>query len=425
MPDIFALVDCNNFYASCEKLFVPQLGNKPVVVLSNNDGCVIARSQEAKSLGINMGVPVFEIEYLIQKHNVHVFSTNYSLYGNMSRRVMQILAEHVPDLEIYSIDEAFLDLSFVPIERLETFVIKLKKYVQQSAGIPVSIGIATTKTLAKAANHLAKTDSRHGGILNLFGHPLMDQFLKNITVRDLWGVGEKYCAFFHRNGINNAFDLKNTDPYFVRNHLGVVGQRLVMEINEKPCYMLDDNPDQKKEMCTARSFGRPLTEYAELEEATSSYAAKVAEKLRGQSSLAGAVLVFVMTNKFAKGPQYVNYQLMKLDVPTNQTTELIHNCRLLLKELYKEGYSYKKTGVIVSELVPDSGEQMSLWNTSSSPQARKLIKLVDKINHQTGGEVLRYAVQGNGESWKMRQHNLSPHYTTRWNDVLSINIDNR
>lgn len=424
MPDIFALVDCNNFYTSCEKLFVPQLANNPVVVLSNNDGCVIARSSEAKSLGIGMGIPVFEIESLIRKHNVQVFSTNYSLYGNISGRVMQVLADHVNDMEIYSIDEAFLDLSFLPFEKLNAYAIGLKNAVHKSAGIPVSIGIAPTKILAKAANHLAKKNPEYNGIFNLYAHPSFDHLLKQIAVADLWGVGEKYQQFFRRNGIHTALDLKQSDPFFIRNHLGVIGQRLVMELNGKPCYLLDDNPNNKKEICTSRSFGHPITEYDELEEATMNYAAKVAEKLRSESSLAGSVLVFVMTNKFAKGPQYVNYQQTKLNVPSNQTTELIHHCSVLLRNLFRKGYRYKKSGIIVSELVPESGEQTALWKKSSSPRSHMLSKIIDRINNNTGKEMLRYAVQGNGESWKMRQHNLSPHYTTRWNEVLSVNIDN-
>lgn len=423
MPDIFALVDCNNFYASCERLFVPSIDTKPVLVLSNNDGCVIARSQEAKSLGIKMGIPVFEIGHIIRNNNVKVFSTNYSLYGDISQRVMGILAESVPQLEIYSIDEAFLDLSFVPREKLDQFAEELRKKVTKFTGIPVTIGIAYSKTLAKAANQLAKSISSFQGILNFCGNEDKNDLLDHLDVKDVWGVGDKFRAFFQRNGIHTAMHLKHADPYHVRNHLGIVGQRLVLELNDQPCYPLDDNPEQKKEICTSRSFGKPLTTFNELEEATTTYASKVAKKLRSQNSLAGSLLVFVMTNKFASGPQYVNYQLIHLPSPSNQTPVFIHYSRKLLKSLFRDGYKYKKSGVIVSDLIPDDGQQTSLWEKLPTVAEKRLMQVIDGINERSGSEAVRYAAQGTGVSWKMRQNNLSPHYTTRWEDLLTVDMD--
>jgi len=423
MSDIFALVDCNNFYASCERIFSPSLERKPLVVLSNNDGCVIARSEEAKALGIGMGVPVFEIGDIIQQHQVHVFSTNYSLYGDISLRVMNVLASFVPGIEIYSIDEAFLDISHIPKEKLDEFGRAIKDRVFRYTGIPVSIGIAPTKTLAKAASHLAKSEKYPGGVLSFKGKTDENDQLHQLPVSEIWGVGEKYQEFFRRSAIFSALDLKNADEYRIREHLGVVGQRLVLELKGKACYKLDDSPEQKKEICTSRSFGHPIESYEELEEATTSYVAKVAMKLRKQKSLAQDLLVFVMTNKYATGPQYVNHNIVKLPSPTNQTQALIHYARIVLKSIYRKGYLYKKSGIIVSRLVRDNGTQTTLWEKGISLRTKRLLKIIDAINEKSGIEKIKFAVQGSGESWKMRQHSLSPHYTTRWEDILTVDMD--
>lgn len=425
MSDIFALVDCNNFYVSCERLFAPSIRNSPVVVLSNNDGCVIARSDEAKLLGIGMGVPVFEIGSLIETHQVQVFSTNYALYGNLSQRVMQVLASDVPDLEIYSIDEAFLDLSAIPYDDLPGHCFRLKEKIFRETGIPVSIGVGPSKTLAKAANHLAKTRPDKGGVLSLSHQVSADKLLHEIPVEHVWGVGEKYCQFFHRSGIFSALDLKQANPYHIRNHLGVPGQRLVVELNGKACYQFDDNPELKKEICTSRSFGHPLSDFAELEEATTSYASKVARKLRDRKMLARTMLVFVMTNKFSRGPQYVNYEVAELPVAANDTPSLVHQCRLLLNRIYRKGYRYKKSGVIVSELVPDEGRQKTLWQGEADDRMEKLMRVMDRLNTSGDHDLLKFAVQGNGSNWKMRQHNLSPRYTTKWKEILTVDLDGK
>ncbi len=423
MPRSFALVDCNNFYASCEKLFFPSLEGKPVVVLSNNDGCVIARSEEAKAVGIKMGVPVFEIPEIIKQNNVHVFSTNYALYGDISQRVMNTISQMVPEIEIYSIDEAFIDLSFIPEEELESFGIKIKKTVNKWTGMSVSVGIGPTKTLAKVANHLAKDDKKLNGVLSLVNPKIKEEILKAVKVESIWGVGDKFAQFFRRSSLDSAFDLLFADEYRIREKLGVVGQRIVLELRGTECYPLNENPETKKEICTSRSFGHPIETYDELEQATSNYVAKVAKKLRVGKSLAQSLLIFIMTNKYAKGPQYVNYKIVKLPVATNQTSELIHYARIALKALFREGYKYKKSGIIVSELVPDKGVQKALWENQDRDKKQKLINTIDKINRQAGIDTVKFAIQGQEENWKMRQHNLSPRYTTQWKDILVVDVD--
>ena len=425
MKKVFALVDCNNFYASCERIFVPSLEGKPVIVLSNNDGCIIARSDAAKLLGIKMGIPVFKIPEIIEKNNVHVFSTNYAFYGDISQRVMNILAELAPDTEIYSIDEAFLDLSGIPKNDLIEFGKKIKETVKQWTGIPVSIGIAPTKTLAKIANYIAKTDNSIHGILNLTDNNNFDHYLKNIPIGEIWGVGEKYAQFFRKSKIFTAYDLKQSDENRIKEHLGVMGQRLVLELRGTVCYPMDSNPDTKKEICTSRSFGQPVTSYEELEQATMSYVSKVAQKLRKQKSLANSILIFIMTNKFANGPQYVNYKIVQLPVPTNQTAELIHYAVIALKKLYKKGYAYKKSGVIVSDVVSAKGAQTNLWDDVDRDKNEKLLEVIDNINRKAGIEQVKFAVQGTEETWHMQQHHLSPHYTTKWSDILIVDVDKK
>jgi DNA polymerase V len=419
----FALVDCNNFYASCEQLFFPSLEGKPVVVLSNNDGCVIARSNEAKAVGIKMGVPVFEIMDVIEQKNVHVFSTNYALYGDISQRVMNTLSQMVPEIEIYSIDEAFVDLSFVPGKELESFGIKIKETVKKWIGISVSVGIGPTKTLAKAANHLAKSDNKFGGVVSLSNSELKEGFLKTVNVRDIWGVGDKYAQYFNKSTLFTAVDLLKADEHRIKEKLGVVGQRIVLELRGKVCYPLNENPETKKEICTSRSFGHAIESYDELEQATTSYVVKVAQKLRKGKVLAQSLLIFIMTNKYASGPKYVNYKIVRLPVATNQTPELIHYARIALKALYRDGYKYKKSGIIVSEIIPDHGIQSALWDEKNRDKQQKLINAIDKINRQAGIEKVKFAIQGQGEGWKMHQDNLSPRYTTRWADILVVDVD--
>jgi len=301
---------------------------------------------------------------------------------------------------------------------------KIQKRIRKWTGIPVSVGIGPTKILAKAANHISKTNPEYTGVLVLNGNPETDHQLKNLPVEMIWGVGEKYHHFFKNLNICNAFDLLNADENRIREKLGIIGQRLVLELRGTVCYPLNQNPETKKEICTSRSFGYPIENYEELEEATTTYIAKVAKKLRKQKTLAQHLLVFIMTNKYASGPQYVNYKIVKLPSASNQTHELVHYAVVALKELYRKGYKYKKSGVIVSELIPDDGFQTALWDKKNRRKHKKLLDIVDRINENAGIEKVKFAVQGSEETWKMRQHNLSPHYTTRWADILIVDVDN-
>ncbi|RPJ80477.1 MAG: DUF4113 domain-containing protein, partial [Deltaproteobacteria bacterium] len=287
------------------------------------------------------------------------------------------------------------------------------------------VGIAPTKTLAKIANHLAKSDPQYKGVFNFLNHPEKDKLLQNIPVGEVWGVGDKYEEFFRRSNIITAFDLKNADENRIKEHLGVIGQRLVLELREMVCYPINQNPETKKEITTSRSFGHPVESYEDLEQATISYVSKVAIKLRKQKSLAQSLLIFIMTNKYAQGPKYVNYKIVRLPVPSSQTQELIHYSLIALKQLYRKGYLYKKTGIVVSEVIPETGIQTGLWDDVNREKNRKLMAVIDKINKKSGSGQLKFAVQGSDESWKMRQENLSPHFTTQWSDILVVDVDRK
>ncbi|MCD4737159.1 MAG: Y-family DNA polymerase [Bacteroidales bacterium] len=421
---VFALIDCNNFYASCEAVFQPRLAGRPVVVLSNNDGCVISRSEEAKAAGVKMGVPVFTIKEIIEENNVAVFSTNYTLYGDISQRVMNTLASFTPEIEIYSIDEAFLQLQLAQ-DKLSFFDLgkKIKNTVETWTGIPVSVGLGASKTLAKAAGYLAKKIEGNKGVCEIPKDTEGENLLDHIRIENLWGIGEKYSLFLQKNNIFTALELKNADDRWIRSHLGVMGQRIVSELNGTVCYPLNNNPDDKKEICTSRSFGKPLKKFEELEVATVSYVSRVGEKLRKQNLLARKLLVFIMTNKYATGPQYVNYKMIQLPVPTNNSSDLIHYTVIGLKHLFREGYLYKKSGIIVSELIPEQGEQLFLWQKGDSAKTRKLQKLMDELNLKEGKSKVRFAVEETNEFWKMKQEKLSQAYTTRWNDIMKIDLD--
>jgi DNA polymerase V len=418
---IIALVDCNNFYASCERIFNPRLEGKPVVVLSNNDGCIIARSDEAKKLGIRMGVPAFEISSLLEKNNVHVFSTNYELYGDISQRVMTILAQFSPSLEIYSIDEAFLDLTGIKTD-MEEFGKKIAGTIKKWTSIPVTIGIAPTKTLAKAANHLAKENGWWGLTLNPSQHEYIDHLLHMLPIEEIWGIGPQYAAYLNRYSIITAFDLKNARENWVRKHLGVVGVRTVSELHGQPCYTVANLPIGRKGLCVSRSFGKSTADYEELEQATTEFVAIVAEKLRKQKSVAQALTVFVMTNRFARGPHYVNGVTVQLPVATNSTLEFIHHTVMTLKRLYRKGYNYKKSGVIATDIIPEENLQCSLWDDADREKHKKLTRIMDTINTRMGKGKIKFAVQGTQRNWKMKQEKLSPSYTTRWEDLLTIDI---
>ena len=420
---MFALVDCNNFYASCERVFDPRLEQRPIVVLSNNDGCVIARSNEAKALGIAMGEPAFQKEEVYAKHNVAVFSSNFALYGDMSQRVMRTLAQHSAAMEIYSIDEAFLECGGLTADGLDRFGSQLRKTVKQWTGIPVSIGVAPTKTLAKVANHVAKRLPDNSGVCVLEKDETIEYCLKKLPVEKLWGVGQRYALFLRSWGINTAWDLRRMPEGWVKDNMTVVGLRLQKELKGEPCIPMEHNPQKKKEICTSRSFGTMVTELDELKQAVSMYATRCAEKLRTQNSCTNLVNVFLHTNPFRPDlPQYKNVRLVRLPVASNSTLTIVQSALRGLESIYMKGYQYKKAGVIVSGLVPSNTIQYNVFHSTDEDRHMRLMTAMDKVNDREGRDVLRVAEQGFTRRWTLRQERLSPCYTTRWADFMTIAV---
>jgi DNA polymerase V len=422
MPPVFAIVDCNNFYVSCEQVFNPKLVGKPVVVLSNNDGCVVARSNEAKALGIKMGVPAFKIGNLIKTHGVQVFSSNYALYGDMSQRIMNTLSVFTPDIEIYSIDEAFLDLSQFKQYDLTEYGHKIRSTIKQWLGLPVSIGIAETKTLAKIANRIAKKSIKSGGVLDLTASPYQDRALEITDVGDVWGIGRSYSRLLKDYGIHNALQLRDADDAFIKKRMGIVGGRLLQELRGGSCYALEHFPPPKKGITVSRSFKNSIESQDELKEAVASYVSFGAEKLRKEDSAAGVLMVFLMTNRFKKENYYTNVETIRLPVATSDTSELIHYAHEGLKAIYREGYLYKKAGVMFKDLVPKNRTQANLFNRRDIKRSEKLMKTLDDINKKMGPDTLKYAAAGltSNQRWKTVFKRRSPSYTTNWDQLLKV-----
>lgn len=420
-----ALIDCNNFYVSCERVFNPKLENRPVVVLSNNDGCIIARSEEAKTLGIPMGAPYFQYQKFLEKNNVAVLSSNYTLYGDMSERVMNTLAQFTPDIEIYSIDEAFLDLSYLPSiiktkENLTDFGRKIRETVLKWTGIPISVGVSSTKVLAKVA---AKKAKKNGYVWVLFSKYDIDSALRDFDVEDLWGIGKAYSKFLKRNKINSALELTKIKDSWIRKHLTIVGLRIVEELRGHRCLDVEIQPILKKSIGSAKSFGEPQTEFEPIYNALAWYVDECSRKLRNQNSLANIIGVYIQTNNFRPDePQYFNSKFLRLPVPTNFTNELINYSYLLLKKIYRKGYKYKRVGVILSGFVDEKEVQLNLFDKLERNKIRQMISAYDEINHKFGKGIIKFSAQGTRKEWKMRQENLSEPFTTDWNKLLTIDI---
>ncbi len=421
MRTIFALVDCNNFYVSCERVFNPQLEGIPVIVLSNNDGCVIARSNEAKALGIGMAVPAFKCKDLIERHHIRVYSSNYTLYGDMSQRVMDTLTLFTPEIEIYSIDEAFLSfIGFTSIDLTE-YGRYIRKTVRQWTGIPVSIGIGPTKTLAKVANRIAKHMPHLEDVFDITDHPQHDRLLNSIQVADIWGIGPRYAAFLERNGIHTALQLRDAPDRWIQKHLSVVGLRTVWELRGTPCIELDHAPPPKKGITCSRTFGRPVESLAELKEAIATYISRAAEKLRAQRSVASVIQVFLSTNPFTGEPHYCNFANARLAEPTASTPELLRPAHRTLEKIFKPGYRYKKAGVILTGIVPGTETQLNLFTTLQQHDRNKgLMETIDRINAQWGSDTIHYAAAGSRPSWRMRQSFVSARFTTQWDEIPII-----
>lgn len=415
---MFALVDCNNFYASCERVFRPQLQGRAVVVLSNNDGCVVARSAEAKALGIAMGVPAYQIRHLVDSGQVVACSSNYVLYGDMSDRVRATLARFAPELEHYSIDESFLDLHGMVGVDLDAHAAALCRTVLRHTGIPVSVGMAATKTLAKAANRWAK---KHGGVCIVRTDTRRRALLERTAVGDVWGVGPAHAARLKAQGIATALQLAEAPASWVRRHMTVVGARLQDELRGIPCAGLEVAPPPKQAICTSRSFGQRITALAEVQEAVASYAAACAAKLRRQHSAASMVQVFVSTDRHRPElPQYNASRSMALPVPGASAMEIVQAATRVLQLLWREGYAYKKAGVIVSGIVPDDQMQAALWDERDRTREQRLMAAMDRLNQQHGRDMVRVAAQGYSRRWQMRNAMVSPRFTTRWNELMEV-----
>ncbi len=414
----FCLVDCNNFYVSCERLFNPKLVGKPVVVLSNNDGCVVARSQEVKDLGIKMGAPVFKIKYEIEKFNIQVYSSNYALYGDLSGRVMSTLSYFAPDVEIYSIDEAFLDLSGFTQRNLTEYCEEIRRIVLKWVGIPVSIGIGSTKTLAKLANRVAKKSKTGVFDLSSCGNP--DEILTKTEVGDIWGIGSKYGKWCRERGIMTALDFMNTDTEVIRKKMGVVGLRMLMELQGRSCLPLELVANPKKEICVSRSFSSAVTTATELKEAVSHFVHRAAEKLRIQKQAAQVITVFARTSPF-KEDFYADSATTDFIIPTNNTAEILRTVSQLIEQIFRKGHEFKKAGVIMTGLIPEGQVQGDLFSTVvDTEHSSKLMKAMDDINAKFGRHTLKFASAGIKQAWLTRTEKRSPRYTTCWNELLSI-----
>lgn len=414
--NLYVLADCNNFYASCERVFNPKLIGKPLVVLSNNDGCVIARSKEAKQLGIPMGAPVFKWKEVIERHKVAVCSSNYVLYGDMSQRVMGSLAKFSPEIEVYSIDEAFL--SFPPDTSLDELLL-IRKKIAQWTGIPISLGIAPTKTLAKAANQMAKGDV---GAFSLANETTRKEILDKLPVEEIWGIGAQTSAKLYAAGIMTAGDLCRAEDTWIRHHFSVVLLRTAWELRGISCLKLEEVAAVKKSIICSRSFGKTISNFDHLAEALSAYTARAAEKARDQESLVSCLEVFLLTNIHNKERQfYSNKHLVVLPEPTAHTPTLISYAKRALKKIFKAGLEYKKTGVTFVGLVPSDSYQYDLF-TNTPPKHAKLMALMDQTNHKFGKKILKFAAEGMQQPWKMRSEQRSPSFTTNWEEILKIKI---
>lgn len=413
---MFALVDCNNFYASCERLFRPDLHGKPIIVLSNNDGCVIARSNEARAIGIQMGAPFYQMKALIEQYKVTTFSSNYTLYGDLSQRVMSVIEDTWPEVEIYSIDEAFLDLSSLPKSQRDPFCVELQKKIWRYVGIPVSIGIGPSKTLAKLANYIAKKKLN----IPVFNISHQYHWLSLIKIEEVWGIGRQWAKKLQSQGIYTAADLTKLELPFIRQHYNVVLMRTAMELQGIACVKLQ-TVEPKQSILSSKSFGQMQTEFSALAQAISSHCARACKKARQQNLVAHQVHVFIRSNSFRKDlTQYAQSTQHYLINPTNDTREITTAAKLGLKKLFKPGISYKKVGIMLIDLVPQKFRQIDMFAPISEEtlkHSEQLMKVFDTINARFGNHTIRLAAEGYQHHWKMRADMCSPCYTTRWPEL--------
>ena len=419
---MFALVDCNNFYASCERVFRPDLNEKPIVVLSNNDGCVIARSNEAKALGIPMGAPAFKYKSTFNQNNISVFSSNYALYGDMSNRVMNLLSSFSPEIEVYSIDEAFLKFKNCQYINLFEYGTIIQKTVTKSTGIPISVGFAPTKALAKVANRIAKKfNTKTEGVYIIDNEEKRIKALKWLKVEDVWGIGRKHAKRLKNLGIKTAFQFTQQSDEWVRKHMSVVGLRLKHDLEGKPTINLEE-VKTKKNIATTRSFDKNYSDFEKIKERVSTFSISCAEKLRKQKSNCNALMVFLHTNGHRQDlPQYRRNIIVKTPFPTNSSIELSSFAVQGLKRIFREGYQYKKAGVIVMDITPEHQQQLKLFE-NSDPRHKVLMHTVDKLNKIIGQHKVKLGSQDLERTWKMRQEKLSPRYTTQLSEIIKVKV---
>tara|TARA_Y100001936_G_scaffold54157_1_gene52756 strand:- start:898 stop:2172 length:1275 start_codon:yes stop_codon:yes gene_type:complete len=423
MNNYIALIDCNNFYASCERVFNPKLKNKPIVVLSNNDGCIIARSNEAKNLGIKMGEPLFKCKSIIKSNKVNIFSSNYTLYADMSNRVMNIIKDQFLNTEIYSIDEAFISFNGKSINDIEDKFVNLRRKIYKWTGIPVSIGISSTKTLAKVANKIAKKES---GVFFISSHDSKEKILKELPIGSVWGIGRKLEQRFLAMGILNAYQLSKMDNKNIRKITNINILRTAMELNGVNCIDIDTSPISKKQITTSRAFSKNITELRYLEEAVSLYVSRAAEKLRFQKSKCYIITVALSTNRFDR--QNIHKFLLNshsFNSSTNSTSKLISAAKKILKNIYQSGLFYKKAYVFLSGLENSESKQYTFSDDIMMiKKDDNLMKTFDKINKSFGSDTIKYANTGISRDWFMKREKKSNRYTTNWNEILKINLKN-
>jgi DNA polymerase V len=424
---MFALVDCNNFYVSCERVFNPKLNDKPVVVLSNNDGCIVARSNEVKNAGIKMGQPLFKVREELAALNCHIFSSNYSLYGDMSARVMETLSYFTPLVEYYSIDEVFLEIPDYSESQLIDLGQEIKDRVQQHTGMPVCIGFGPTKTLAKLANQYAKQDSRKA---NIFGgtYAITDEInatpAKQMDVGEIWGVGFKYSQYLRSMGVKTVEDFCNLDYQFVKSKFTIQGLTTQNELNFRKCLELEMYPENQKNLISSRSFGSPVTSKDEIREAVANHVANATRKLRSRGLASSILKVFIMTDRFKEESFFFSASAV-LDQPTNNPVEVLKKAMLIVDYIYQPGKKYKKAGVMLFDLIEDTSVQSNFFDTPQSPKITRLLQAVDKINSSMGKNKVKLARQGiikpQESDWMLKSQYRSNRYSTRWEEMLSVN----
>ena len=414
-----ALIDCNSFYVSCERLFNPKIQNIPVVVLSNNDGCVISRSTEAKKLGIRMGEPYFKVKDLVKKNKVQIFSSNYALYGDLSRRVMKVLKGFTDKIEIYSIDEAFLDLSHIKDEQVEEYGKQIRERVLKWTGIPTSVGISNTKTLSKVANHIAKKNK--AGVIFLKEN--IDNILKDFDIADVWGVGRQLSKLYIKNGIDNAYKLKNISNTWVKKSTNVLGAKTVMELRGISCIDLETEETRRKSCCVSRSFGKKVESLDKLKESITTHCLNAAEKIRTDKQTTRAVTIFIRTSPFDKNRKYYSNSItIELPVATNNSIELVKTAISGLGKIYKYGYFYQKAGVILSKLRDASEKELNLLAPILENKSQPLMRAIDFTNAKYGRNAISIAQAGISNDWKMRREHSSRIDTASFDFLPKINI---